>query len=92
MEPTAEQLQEIEEFAYKYLEKREIAMVVQLPDPSVLDDEERPEYKAFWIGRLKRKAQFNHNVLTLSDQLSSPAQNIEAKIAETIYLNDKKKL
>lgn len=89
---TDEQLAEIEEFAYKYLEKWEIALVVGLPDRSVLDDSDSKEFLAFMKGRLRRKAQFNLNVIQLSDQLSSPAQGIEKKMAENIYQNDKKKL
>lgn len=89
---TPEELQEIEEFSYKYLEKKEIALILEIKDNVVFEDEDHPVFIAFWRGRLKRKAQFNQNVISLSDQLSSPAQNIEAKIAETIYINDKKRL
>jgi hypothetical protein len=90
MEATEEQLQEIEDFAYKYLQKKEIALILDF-DATLLEDGDHPIFKAFWRGRLKRKAQFNFNVIQLSDQLSSPAQNIEAKIAENIYLDDKKR-
>ncbi|RYE26849.1 MAG: hypothetical protein EOP45_03100 [Sphingobacteriaceae bacterium] len=92
MELTELQLQEIEDFAYKYLEKFEIAFILQLPDPRVLEDDLHPAYIRFRIGRLKRKAEYNHTVIKLSDQLSSPAQAIEAKMAERIFLNDKKTL
>jgi hypothetical protein len=87
-----EELQEVEDFAYKYLEKKEIAIILGIKDLSVFEKEEDPVYIAFMTGRLKRKAQFNDNVIKLSDQLSSPAQNIEAGLAKTIYLNDKKKI
>lgn len=91
-ELTPEQLAEIEEFAYKYLSREEIALVLELPDPTVFDDEESPVFVAFWKGRLKRKAKFNASIIELSDQLSSPAQAIEIKLAEKTALNDKKKV
>jgi hypothetical protein len=92
MEYSTDMLKEIEEFAYSYLEKKEIALIAGIKDLSVFNDEDNPVYVAFMTGRLKRKAKFNQNVIQLSDQLSSPAQNIESKLAETIYLNDKKRI
>jgi len=85
-----QQLKEIEDFAYLYIDKKDIALVVDLADPSVLSDTDSAAGKAFAKGRIKRKAQFHKNITALSDQLSSPAQAIESKLAESTYLNDTK--
>lgn len=87
---TAEQLAEIENFAYLYMSKKEIALVVGLADLTVLGDDDHAAGIAFLKGRIRRKAQYHRNITSLSDQLSSPAQAIEAKLAEQTFLNDSK--
>lgn len=82
-----DQLEQIEFFAYRYLELSEVAEVTGV-EIEQLKDFERDEAKAFRKGRLKRKAQFNENLMKLSDQLSSPAMAIEQKIADKIFIND----
>jgi hypothetical protein len=89
-EYSPEQLAQIEEFASLYLSKKEIALVMNIPDPSMLGDEDTKVGKAFLKGRIMRKAQFHRNITALSDQLSSPAQAIESKLAESTFLNDSK--
>lgn len=87
---TGSKEKEIEHFAYRYLDKEEIAIVVGIPLDQLID----PEHsfgKAFMKGRLMRKAEFNDSVIRLSSQLSSPAMAIEQKIAEQIYINDLRK-
>lgn len=91
-ELTAEHLAEVEEFAYKYMSREEIALIMEIEDPASFDDEESRLFIAFWKGRLKRKAKFNGSVIALSDQLSSPAQAIEIRLAEKTAMNDKKKI
>ncbi|MBC8053751.1 MAG: hypothetical protein H7Y13_11870 [Sphingobacteriaceae bacterium] len=77
--------EEIEGFAYKYLSADEIAVIVDVDVLEILD--RTTVYgKAFLKGKLLRKAKFNDNVIRLSDQLSSPAQAIELKIAEAAAL------
>jgi len=83
-------LAEIENFAYLYLEKREIAIVTGC-DIESLNNEDSPECKAFMTGRLKRKAEFNRSLIKLTDQLSSPAMAIEHKLANTVQVNDRKR-
>lgn len=89
-EATPEQLKEIETFAGLYLEKKEIALVMELEDKNSLNDVDNPVGKAFAKGRIKRKASFMESVVKLSDQLSSPAQAIELKASEKVLINDKK--
>jgi hypothetical protein len=88
MEPNNEILKEIEELAYVYLSKKEIALVTGLPDQEQLADETSAAGIAFLKGRIRRKAQYHKNITALSDQLSSPAQAIEAKLADKTYLDD----
>jgi len=82
-------LKEIEDFAYRYLEKSEIALVTGVPLVKI-DDESSLEGIAFLKGRLLRKAKFNESIIKLTDQLSSPAMAIELKIADAITINDRK--
>lgn len=82
-------LKEIEDFAYRYLEKSEIALVTGVPVENI-DDESSKEGIAFLRGRLLRKAKFNESIIKLTDQLSSPAMAIELKIADAININDRK--
>lgn len=90
-ELTEKDLLEVEQFAYNYMSKEEIALIMELEDRASFDDEESKLYKSFWKGRLQRKAKFNGSVISLSDQLSSPAQAIEIKMAEKAAISDKKK-
>jgi hypothetical protein len=90
MQASEEQLQEIERFAYLYLSREEIALVVGLSAADLLKDAETPVGIAFQKGRIRRRADYNNSIIKLADQLSSPAQAIEAKLAQTTYLNDKK--
>lgn len=83
-------LEEIEGFAYVYLDKWEIAMITGC-DVELLSDANSPEGEAFLKGRLKRKAEFNRSLIKLTDQLSSPAMAIEHKLATTTQVNDKKR-
>lgn len=76
---------EIEGFAYKYLSEDEISIILDIPYLELLD-RNTVFGKAFLKGRLLRKAKFNDNVIRLSDQLSSPAQAIELKIAQAADL------
>ena len=82
-------LNEIEGFAYCYLEKHEIAAITGAI-LECLSDPEHEVGKAFLKGRYRRKAEFNQNLIKLSNQLSSPAMAIEQKIAEQAWLNDLK--
>ena len=82
-------LQEIEHFAYCYMQRQEIAIITGT-DADHLADPENPAGKALLTGRLKRKAEFNSAIIKLTAQLSSPAMAIEHKIAEQTYLNDLK--
>lgn len=83
----SDQLEQIEFFAYRYLELIEVAEVTGV-DIGQLKEPNSEHAKAFRKGRLKRKAQFNENLMKLSDQLSSPAMAIEQKIADKIFIND----
>lgn len=74
-------LDEIEGFAYKYLTAEEISIILDI-EVYELNDKAHAYGRAFLKGKLMRKAAFNLAVITLSDQLSSPAQAIELKIAE----------
>lgn len=82
-----EKLEEIQQLAYRYMSKSEIATIAQV-DLMGFSDEGSPLYQAFLKGRLIRKAEYNKSVIDLSNQLSSPALLIESKIAEQTYLND----
>ena len=84
---SAEQLDEIEQFAYKYMLRHEIALITDVP-AQLMFDESHPAGIAFLKGRLKRKAEFNGEVIKLSKQLSSPAMAIEKAIAENTNLMD----
>ena len=87
MEYSSEQLAEIENFAYLYLERHEIAIITGA-NASDMADEQSPAYLSFQKGRLRCKAEYNSAVINLRKQLSSPAMAIEQKIAEAAYLND----
>lgn len=80
-------LKEIEGFAYSYLSKQNIALITGVILDE-LEDDGGPIMIAFYTGRLKRKAEFNNEVIALSKQLSSVAMNIEAKLAEQSRLED----
>ena len=87
MQITEEQLKEIEELSHCYMQLDEIALITEIPLEVIENDD--LAHKHFIIGRLKRKAEFNGKLIQLSNQLSSPAMNIESKIAEETYLKDK---
>ena len=82
----ADELEEIESLAYKYMSREDIALIRSV-DIHFLNDKDHPYGQAFLKGKLLRKAAFNYAVIRLSDQLSSPAQAIELKLAQ---LNDLK--
>ncbi len=85
MESREELLQEIEELAYCYMKLDEITIITEIQAELMA----KPEFMlAFKKGRLKRKAEFNSKLIQLSNQLSSPAMNIESEIAKETYLND----
>lgn len=86
---TQEQLAEVEEFAYKYLQRSEIEIITGVLAID-MSQEETNAGKAFLKGRLKRKAELHTSIIQLTKQLSSPAMAIEFKIAEQTYLNDLK--
>lgn len=77
----AEELQEIQDLAYKYMSREDIALIRGL-NIEDLQDNDHPYGRAFLKGKLLRKAAFNYAVIRLSDQLSSPAQAIELKLAQ----------
>jgi hypothetical protein len=79
-------LQEIEDFSYRYLELADIALIVGIAVNEFTDDSKY--LRAFKVGRLKRKAKFNENIIKLTDQLSSPSMAIEQKMAEQAKIND----
>lgn len=81
--------EEIEYYAYRYLDKKEISIITGAL-LECLDDSAHPVGRAFLSGRYKRKAEFHDSIIQLSKQLSSPAMQIEQKIAEQIFLNDSK--
>jgi len=76
-----EELKEIEDLAYKYMSKDDIALIREI-EIDLLNDKDHPFGQAFLKGKLLRKAAFNYAVIRLSDQLSSPAQAIELKLAQ----------
>lgn len=79
-------LQEIQDFAYRYMTPSDIALILGISTEDINDI--TTEYgRAFVKGRLLRKAAFNYAVIRLSDQLSSPAQAIELKMAEKALLD-----
>jgi hypothetical protein len=80
----AEELDEIEALAYKYMSAEDIAIIRGI-DVDLIRDKDHYYGLAFLKGKLLRKAAFNYAVIRLSDQLSSPAQAIELKLAR---LND----
>jgi len=80
-------LQEVEEFAYAYMSREEIAAITEIKVEELKDQTTDPG-KVFLKGRLKRKAKFNLVVIALSDQLSSPAMAIELKLAEKSLIDD----
>jgi hypothetical protein len=85
----AEQLAEVEDFAYKYMQRCEIAIITGVDETDLIDNTSAAG-RAFLTGRLKRKAELNGSIIQLTKQLSSPAMAIEYKIAEQTYLNDLK--
>lgn len=82
-------LEDIEYYSYRYLSKSEIAVITGVP-LSLLDNVEHGIGKAFLKGRYMRKAEFHDSIIKLSKQLSSPAMQIEQKIAEQTFINDSK--
>lgn len=80
---------EVEYYSYRYLDKKEIAIVTGAL-MECLNDPDHPIGRAFLAGRYKRKAEFNDSVIQLSKQLSSPAMQIEQRIAEQTFINDSK--
>ena len=89
MQHTNETLQEVQDFAYKYMSREEIATITGVDLPRLMDREDAAGL-AFIKGRLLRKAEFNHSLIRLTNQLSSPAMAIEHKIQEQTFLNDLK--
>lgn len=87
MELNEQQLTDIENFAYLYMSKAEIAIIVEIPFGEFTDPDSKA-FTAFQKGRLKRKAEYNGAVINLTKQLSSPAMAIEREIAQAAYLND----
>jgi hypothetical protein len=85
MEINQDKLEEVELLAYRYMSYDEIRLITELT-PEQMQDE--GVEKAILIGRLKRKSEFRGKLIALSDQLSSPAMNIEIKRAEETSLND----
>lgn len=78
-------LEEIELLAYRYMLKDEIIIITEIDE----QQSQSPEFdKAFKTGRLKRKADFNGKLIALSDQLSSPAMNIENQLAADTAVKD----
>jgi glutamate synthase domain-containing protein 3 len=84
-----EVLAEVEDFAYRYMQRGEIAIITGV-DEADIGDQGCHVGQAFLRGRLKRKAELNGSIIQLTKQLSSPAMAIEYKIAEQTYLNDLK--
>ena len=84
---TEADIAEIERLAYLYMSHNDIATILGCKEDDILYKEEA--INALNKGRLLRKAEFNGNVIALSNQLSSPSMAIEAKIAEETYLRDK---
>jgi len=80
-------LKDVEQFAYAYMSKSEISRITRI-DPDDFLDEKGSVFLAFDTGRLRRKAEFNNEVIALSKQLSSPAMNIEVRLAEQARLED----
>lgn len=85
-----EQLNDIELFAYQYMLRADISLITGVGIDRLVNPED-PAGIAFLKGRLMRKAKFNGSLIQLTDQLSSPAMQIESKIAENTYLNDLKR-
>jgi hypothetical protein len=86
-----ELLDEVTDFAYKYLLIPEISTITDIPK-ELFKEDDHPVRLAFLKGRYLRKAEFNGSLITLSKQLSSPAMAIEHKVAESTFLNDSKNL
>ncbi len=80
-----EQITEIEELAYCYMTLDEITIIIEASEDDINHND---ALLAFKKGRLKRKAEFNSKLIQLSNQLSSPAMNIENDLAKETYLKD----
>jgi hypothetical protein len=78
---------DVEEYAYRYLSKYEISVITSVKLEWMSMDN-HPIGRAFLRGRFKRKAEFHDSIIQLSKQLSSPAMQIEQKIAEQTFIND----
>ena len=89
-EKRALEIKEIENFAYRYLSRQEVSIITGVPLEKLIG-QETEESLAFLRGRLIRKAEFHESIIQLSKQLSSPAMQIEQKIAEQTFLNDSKR-
>ena len=89
-EKRALEIKEIESFAYRYLSRQEVSIITGVPLEKLIG-QETEESLAFLRGRLIRKAEFHESIIQLSKQLSSPAMQIEQKIAEQTFLNDSKR-
>ena len=83
-----EQMQlDVEQYAYRYLSKYEISIICGVSE-ALLNRDDHAVGRAFLRGRFKRKAEFHDSIIQLSKQLSSPAMQIEQKIAEQTFIND----
>jgi hypothetical protein len=81
------EIQEIENLAYRYMLKHEIATIICLSEEVIFSEQEA--INAFNKGRLLRKADLNGKIIELSNQLSSPAILLETKLSDETFLNDK---
>ena len=80
-------LEEIESYAYRYMLKSEIEIILGVSSDIWLDEIEANN--AFVRGRLKRKADLNGKIIELANQLSSPAILLEKNLSDETFLNDK---
>lgn len=81
------EIQEIENLAYRYMLKPEIATIICLSEEVIFSQQDA--INAFNKGRLLRKADLNGKIIELSNQLSSPAILLETKLSDETFLNDK---
>lgn len=80
-------LEDIETYAYRYMLKSEIEIILGATSDIWIDEVEA--VNAFNRGRLKRKADLNGKIIELSNQLSSPAILLEKTVSVETFLNDK---
>jgi hypothetical protein len=79
-------LHEIEKFAGLGMPPKEIEIIVELEEGTILNNLNRnhtPEAKAYLKGKLLLKAELNKSIITLAKQGSGPAQTMLKNLINT---------